>query len=106
MRGARLAVTQREAEKAFKIHEGFSSRNTKQSGRYYRLFWTKDAIQRMLGFYRKTKVPCSCYMCGNPRRHWRHITIREVKQHLLADAQYEEIGWHCRKLRWQRGWYD
>ena len=24
--------------------------------------------------------PCSCYMCGNPRRHFKEPTIQERKQ--------------------------
>jgi len=48
--------------------------------------WTDDELQRMLGIYRKPKVPCSCYMCGNPRRHWGYLPIQEVKQHLGADS--------------------
>lgn len=25
-------------------------------------------------------VPCSCYMCGNPRRHWNIKTIAERRR--------------------------
>ena len=109
MRGARLVVARCKAEKTFKKYEGFSPRNEKQSGwyNYYPgLRWTEDELQRTLGIYRKTKVPCSCYMCGNPRRHWGYLPIKEVKQHLNADSQYDEIYWNHRKLRWLRGWLD
>ena len=106
MRGTRLAVARRKAEKTFKHYEGFSPRNEKQPRGYGRFRWTQDELQRVLGIYRKTKVPCSCYMCGNPRRHWGYLPMQEVKQHQNADSQYEEIGWNHRKLRWLRGWLD
>lgn len=106
MFGARLDVARHKAEKVFKKHEGFSPRNENQSGHYYRFIWSKDDLQRALGVYRKTKVPCSCHMCGNPRRYWGYLPIQEVKQHLSADAQYDEIGWGHHKLRWLKGWLD
>jgi len=106
MLGTRLAVARRKAEKVFKRYEGFSPRNKNQSGRRYRSWWTKDELERTLGIYRKTKVPCSCYMCGNPRRHWGYLPMQEVRQHLNADSQCEEICWNHRKLRWLKGWLD
>jgi len=109
MRGTRMAVARHKAEKTFKKYEGFSPRNEKQSGWYSycpRIRWTEDELERILGIYRKTKVPCSCYMCGNPRRHWGYLPMQEVKQHLNADSQYEEVGWNHRKLRWLKGWLD
>jgi hypothetical protein len=106
MRGTRLLVAQRKAEKVFKKYEGFNPRNEKQSGFSCRQRWTKDELRRIVGTYRKTKVPCSCYMCGNPRRHWGYLPMREVRQHLDADSQYDEVGWCHRKLRWLRGWLD
>ena len=108
MRGARLAIARHKAEKTFKKHEGFSPRNKNQPGWYCspRLRWTEDELQRTLGIYRKTKVLCSCYVCGNPRRHWGYLPMGEVRQHLNADIQYEEIGWYHRKLRWLAGWLD
>ena len=27
----------------------------------------------------KTPVPCSCYMCGNPRRYFNSLTLAELK---------------------------
>jgi len=106
MRGTRLIVAQGKAEKIFKRYKGFSPRNEDQLGSYYGSWWTDDDIKRMVGIYRKTKVPCSCYICGNPRRHWGYLPMQEVKQHLNADFQYEDICWNYRKLRWLKGWLD
>ena len=106
MRGERLLVARHIAEKVFKKYEGFNPRNLKQNGNHRYTRWTDDELHRVVGTYRKTKVPCSCYMCGNPRRHWGTLPIREVRQHLNADSQYEEVGWNHRKLRWLKGWLD
>lgn len=40
-------------------------------------------------FYRQminTPTPCSCFMCGNPRRHFGEITLQERK----AKLDYQE----------------
>lgn len=29
------------------------------------------------GIYRKTGKPCSCYMCGNPRKYFNMPTLQE-----------------------------
>lgn len=33
-----------------------------------------------------TRVPCSCMMCGNPRRYFNEKTIQELK----ADVTFQE----------------
>jgi hypothetical protein len=30
----------------------------------------------------KTRKPCSCAMCGNPRKHFGEVTIQEKKHNL------------------------
>ena len=32
---------------------------------------------RYLGIATETQKPCSCYMCGNPRKHFNKDTIQE-----------------------------
>jgi hypothetical protein len=27
----------------------------------------------------ETRHPCSCHMCGNPRKHWKEKTIQEKR---------------------------
>jgi hypothetical protein len=41
--------------------------------------------------WRKTRVPCSCSMCGNPRRMGEK-TVQELKADEAMVAQLEEIG--------------
>ncbi len=31
------------------------------------------------------RTPCSCYMCGNPRKHWGKETIQEQKAPKISD---------------------
>lgn len=28
----------------------------------------------------ETRKSCSCYMCGNPRKHWNDMTIQEKRE--------------------------
>jgi len=36
-----------------------------------------------------TPKPCSCFMCGNPRKHWKEKTIQEKKFDLENLIDYE-----------------
>ena len=103
MRGNRLVIANKIAAKAFKKWNGFNPKNKKQPGRYK---LTQYEIERFLGIYRKTRVPCSCYMCGNPRRHWGYITIKDARQMLDVIDQFAEVGLVVRKPRYLKGWLD
>ena len=103
MHGNRLVIANKIAAKAFKKWHGFNPRNKKQPRRDK---LTEYEIERFLGIYRKTRVPCSCYMCGNPRRHWGYITIREARQMLDVIDQFAEVGLTIRKPRYLKGWLD
>jgi len=44
---------------------------------------------------RRTRVPCSCAMCGNPRRHFKgeeKLTIADKRQNDCAVAQMSEVS--------------
>lgn len=46
-------------------------------------------VDDILGSYRKTKTPCSCYMCGNPRKWFGEKT----RQEKIADInEKEQLG--------------
>lgn len=34
---------------------------------------------RRIGLLANTPHPCSCYACGNPRRHFGEVTIQEKR---------------------------
>lgn len=38
----------------------------------------------------KTAVPCSCWMCGNPRKHQGERTLQEKKGALAGKERYED----------------
>lgn len=29
---------------------------------------------------------CSCWMCGNPRRHWKEVTVQEMRAEQATDG--------------------
>ncbi|HEX9670233.1 MAG TPA: hypothetical protein VGC93_12230 [Thermoanaerobaculia bacterium] len=41
---------------------------------------------KFLGMLAETPKLCSCWMCGNPRRHLGELTLQEVRAR-LADAE-------------------
>ena len=46
-------------------------------GRGYEGFY--DWCQSTLGIAVNTPKVCSCYMCGNPRKHWKQVSFKELK---------------------------
>lgn len=41
--------------------------------------WDVDHAHRTAKVTRNTRTLCSCYMCGNPRKHWKEKTLQELK---------------------------
>jgi len=56
----------------------------------YRDFYSDDGeiAKRMI----KTRVPCSCPMCGNPRRHLGQKTVQERKADEAFTAAMEQLN--------------
>jgi hypothetical protein len=48
-------------------------------------FWFFSPDDRIIGITARTPAQCSCYMCGNPRKHYKEKTIQEK----IADERYE-----------------
>jgi len=46
---------------------------------------TPEEREEKLSFATRTPCPCSCYMCGNPRKHFKEIPIREKRQPDIKD---------------------
>lgn len=40
----------------------------------------RNITDRTIGKRSTTRVPCSCHMCGNPRKFSGEVTIQEKKQ--------------------------
>jgi len=62
-------------------------------------YWGRDRTlsPRQLGIAVGTSTPCSCWMCGNPRRFLtgdlpNGLTVQEVKQRLFAQSFDDERG--------------
>ena len=45
-----------------------------------RFHWGHQLSKDKIGFAVNTPTPCSCYMCGNPRKYFGELTIQERKQ--------------------------
>lgn len=45
--------------------------------------WTRSAMPtndpHLIGMSARSPKCCSCYMCGNPRKHWNALTMQELK---------------------------
>lgn len=65
-------------KKAKRIIRIFTKRFQKIYNDYY-------ADPEIVGKLLSTRVPCSCWMCGNPRKHFSDLT----KQELCAKIEFE-----------------
>ena len=73
MIGNRLKIANIKALKAW--HKRFPDHSPLVTpGEYDGVLWSA-----CLGKYRKTKVFCSRFCCGNPRKHWGELTPQEKK---------------------------
>lgn len=53
------------------------------------------------GSFKKVRKPCSCYMCGNPRKWFKEITYQEK----ISDINYKEQLKHLQSdLEWIKYW--
>ena len=42
-------------------------------------YFSHRSVESMAGGYGKTKVPCSRWCCGNPRKHFNELTLQEKR---------------------------
>lgn len=47
------------------------------------LGWNIDKFPNRVGIYANTRKPCSCFICGNPRRKLGELTLQEKKIQLV-----------------------
>lgn len=50
-----------------------------------RTHWGRKITEKELSFVVDTPTPCSCHMCGNPRKHWGEKTPQEKR----AEEEYK-----------------
>jgi len=75
----RMRIARKIGNRMFKIY-GNSEYADRLRKRGYSNNFILDYEKRTKGVYRKTRVPCSCDMCGNPRRHTGEVSFQEKKQ--------------------------
>lgn len=49
-----------------------------------------------------THTPCSCYMCGNPRRYFNAPTLQEVRHYENEINQFDELCLDRLNFRYRR----
>lgn len=64
----------------------FHRRRLKKRRQYYWIY-----TPRYAGLYIDTPKPCSCPMCGNPRKWWNEVTRQEMKSNIDFRNQLDEI---------------
>lgn len=80
-------IADKLAKRTFKVyHEHLPHQMTEEQ----KQLWKENRIQRMFGIYRKTRKICSCYMCGNPRKHYGNSKRAKTKQEFLADIKLKD----------------
>lgn len=42
-------------------------------------FGTEESREEHIRQMAETRKPCSCLMCGNPRKHWKDKTMQEKR---------------------------
>ena len=66
---------------------------------------TEKEIEGILGFRVDTPTPCSCWGCGNPRRHFKCISIQEYKSLLaFSDGIEECFGYRFYYRKFTKWW--
>lgn len=53
-------------------------------------YWRNDDA-KAAGLYANHGCNCSCWMCGNPRRHLNELTMQERKANELLAMMIEEV---------------
>lgn len=62
----------------------------KQLARHKLEEWITPVTDRSVGIHAQTTVPCSCWMCGNPRRFSGEVTRQEILADLKTTEEMKE----------------
>lgn len=52
---------------------------------------SKKEQERHLGILSRTAQLCSCYMCGNPRRYWKEMTMAERRLVYRSRTELDDL---------------
>ena len=53
-------------------------------------FVTEEEWYEKVAKLSETRAPCSCHMCGNPRKHYKEITIQERRFFSDSDGRDDD----------------
>jgi hypothetical protein len=45
----------------------------------FKYHYMTELTEAGIGIRAHTPAICSCHMCGNPRKHWKQVTLQERK---------------------------
>lgn len=54
----------------------------------------RDLTDTDVGVYAHTPAICSCYACGNPRKHWNEKTMQEKRMDEFYKMAGSEVDSH------------
>ena len=84
----RLIKARQIARKTFRLYNGkYPEHISEGDAKRY-----KGGIDSHLGLYRKTQKPCSRACCGNPRKHFKEKSKKEIISDEDFKQQLEEIS--------------
>ena len=53
-------------------------------------YWgSEEKRQKHIRKMAETRTPCSCYMCGNPRKMFKEVTFQEQKMNIKEEFDSE-----------------
>lgn len=85
LQAKREETMEKSRKRAFRRHHVDRLRDKRRG------YWYKgDKTPKHLSQLAITPKPCSCYMCGNPRKHWNQDTIKEKLQCLVMKEELNE----------------
>lgn len=73
-------IADKLAARTFKKYHGYNPKNIPDAEMEH---W-QDGVAGVLGVYRKTRKPCSCFCCGNPRKFLGNSKHAKTRQELLS----------------------
>ena len=71
------------AKRTFKAYNGYAPNLVPEDQRTY----FKGGVDSHVGRYRKTRKPCSCRACGNPRKYLGNSKNAKTFQEIKSDLE-------------------
>jgi hypothetical protein len=73
------------SDRSVKLSRALRRHHRYRLWRKRRFYWSRNLVEpnenpRSRGKVVDTPTPCSCWMCGNPRRYFGEKTLQELRQ--------------------------